>query len=156
MSSISRSTIFQRMSRVAFATTAVLALLCVHLPTASSEPSVPPHEIMLDKGWRITRDVLDLQIVGPEQVGLGLDYIFDQAELDMYLHSHPNPFPPERGYRAGTALADPGRTPVIDERLLERGYSEVDVQDILGHDNLPVTRALWRAPACGDGGIACA
>lgn len=84
------------------------------------------------------------QLVGPEHVGLGLDYVFDQAELDEYVRSRPDIFPPEKGYRTGIAMIEPERFPVIAEALLRRGYADAEVQGILGHNNLRVASLVWK------------
>lgn len=84
-------------------------------------------------------------LIGAEHVGLGLDYVFDRAELDECVRNRPDAFPPEKGYRAGIAMIEPERFPVIAEALLKRGYCEADVQGILGHNNLRVARHVWRS-----------
>jgi membrane dipeptidase len=83
-------------------------------------------------------------LIGAEHVGLGLDYVFDQAELDEYVRARPDIYPPEKGYGTGIAMIEPERFPVIAEALLKRGYSETDVQGIMGHNNLRVAKHVWR------------
>jgi len=83
-------------------------------------------------------------LIGAEHVGLGLDYVFDQVELDEYIRTRPDIYPPEKGYGAGISMIEPERFPVIAEALLKRGYSETDVQGILGHNNLRVASRVWR------------
>lgn len=85
-----------------------------------------------------------VSLVGVEHVGLGLDYVYDQAELDEFIRSRPDTFPPEKGYGSGIALVEPERFPVIAEALLRRGYRDEDVQGILGHNNLRVAERVWR------------
>jgi membrane dipeptidase len=85
-----------------------------------------------------------VQTIGAEHVGLGLDYVFDQSELDDYVRSRPDIFPPEKGYGPGIAMVEPERFPQIAEALLKRGYSEAHVQGILGHNNLRVAARVWR------------
>jgi membrane dipeptidase len=84
-----------------------------------------------------------VELIGAEHVGLGLDYVFDQAELDEYVRSRPDIYPPEKGYGAGIAMIEPERFPVIAEALLRKGYSETDVQGIIGHNNLRVAKRVW-------------
>jgi membrane dipeptidase len=84
-----------------------------------------------------------VELIGAEHVGLGLDYVFDQAELDEYVRSRPDIYPPEKGYGAGIAMIEPERFPVIAEALLRKGYSETDVQGIMGHNNLRVAKRVW-------------
>jgi membrane dipeptidase len=83
-------------------------------------------------------------LIGPEHVGLGLDYVFDAKALDEHIRSRPDVFPPHKGYSAGIAMIEPERIPFIADALLKRGYSEAHVQGILGHNNLRVARQVWR------------
>ena len=84
-------------------------------------------------------------LIGPEHVGLGLDYVFDLAELEEYLVSRSDIFPPGKGYSATDfPLVEPERIPLIAEGLIRMGYSDVDVQGILGHNNLRVSRQIWQ------------
>jgi membrane dipeptidase len=83
-------------------------------------------------------------LVGPEHVGLGLDYVFDPSELDTYIRSSPDLFPPEMGYGAGIPMVGPERFPIIAEALLKRGYSEENIRGILGHNNLRVAQNVWQ------------
>jgi membrane dipeptidase len=84
------------------------------------------------------------QLIGPEHVGLGLDYVFDDKELDEYLRTHPELWPPDKGYGSGMAMVEPERFPAIAEALLSRGYRDSEVQGILGHNNLRVARRVWK------------
>ncbi len=84
-----------------------------------------------------------VQLVGPDHVGLGLDYIFDQQELEHYLSLHPNLFPPDR-YREGIEMVQPEQIPEIAEMLLDLGYAEVDLKKILGGNHLRVAENVWK------------
>jgi membrane dipeptidase len=84
-----------------------------------------------------------VEIIGPEHVGLGLDYVFDGAEFDEYVRTRPDLFPPEKGYSTGIAMIEPERFPEIAEGLLRKGYSDSQVQGVLGHNNLRVARRVW-------------
>lgn len=86
-----------------------------------------------------------VQLIGPEHVGLGLDYVFDLSELKEYIHRHPEKFP--------AALSTPGayypqvepeRFPMIAEALLRMGYKDTDVQGILGGNNLRIAKQVWK------------
>jgi membrane dipeptidase len=85
-----------------------------------------------------------VNLIGAEHVGLGLDYVFDQAELDEYVRSRPDIFPSEKGYSGGIAMIEPERIPLIAAGLLKRGYSETQIQGIIGHNNLRVATQVWR------------
>jgi membrane dipeptidase len=85
-----------------------------------------------------------VNLIGPEHVGLGLDYVFDISELEEYVQRNPQAFPPEARAPGSYRQVEPERFPVIAEELLKRGYRETDVQGILGHNNLRVARAVWK------------
>jgi membrane dipeptidase len=85
-----------------------------------------------------------VELIGAEHVGLGLDYVFDSAELDEYMRSRTDLFPPDKGYGSRLAMIEPERFPHIVEALLKRGYSETQVQGLLGHNNLRLAARVWR------------
>lgn len=91
---------------------------------------------------RHVRYVADL--VGPQHVGLGLDYVFDQQELDDFVTGNPQIFPPELGYGAGIRMVEPDRIPAIADALLAGGWSDADLEGFLGGNNLRVARAVWK------------
>ncbi len=91
---------------------------------------------------RHVRHVADL--VGPQHVGLGLDYVFDSKELDDYVTGSPHIFPPELGYGAGIRMVEPERIPAISEALLASGWSDTALEGFLGANNLRVAKAVWK------------
>ena len=84
------------------------------------------------------------QLIGPTHVGIGLDYVFDLGELDEYVKKNGSKFPAHLAEMEAYTQVEPERFPEIAEGLLHLGYSEADVQGILGHNNLRVARAVWR------------
>lgn len=84
------------------------------------------------------------ELVGPEHVGLGLDYCFDRREMDDFLKNNPDIFPPEQGYASGIRIAAPEQIPEIAEGLLDTGYSEDEVRGMLGENHLRVARQVWK------------
>ncbi len=85
-----------------------------------------------------------VQLVGPEHVGIGLDYVFDQQELDDFLKKNPETFPPALGYRDGLAMVRPEQTPEIVESLIKLGYSNRDLRLILGENHLRIAKQVWK------------
>lgn len=83
------------------------------------------------------------QLVGVEHVALGLDYVFDQSELDEIV-KNPEIFPPELGYGAGIRMLPPEGLEGLFEQLIRLGYSEADLRLILGGNLLRVARQVWR------------
>jgi membrane dipeptidase len=88
-----------------------------------------------------------VQLIGAAHVGLGLDYVFDVTELAEYIQKHPEKFPFDVRAPENYRQVEPERFPAIAQGLLDRGYSEADVQGILGHNNLRVARQVWRPVA---------
>ncbi len=83
-------------------------------------------------------------LVGPEHVGLGLDFVFDASELDEFVENNPELFPAEKGYAKGLRMVEPERIPEIAERLLQTGWDENAVRGLLGGNNLRVAEQVWR------------
>jgi len=84
------------------------------------------------------------QLIGPQHVGLGLDYVFDLDELDEFVRSNPEKFPAALRQPGNYPQIEPERLPIIAEALLQKGYSEADVQGIIGHNNLRVAKQVWK------------
>jgi membrane dipeptidase len=85
-----------------------------------------------------------VQLIGPQHVGIGLDYVFDLSELSEYLQKCPESFPVSAGQPSSYTQVEPERFPGIAEALLQRSYKEEDVQGILGHNNLRIARQVWK------------
>ena len=83
-------------------------------------------------------------LVGPDHIGIGLDYVFDSAELDAYIMNNPDLFPADADYSGGAKMVEPERLPEIVENLLARGWSEGDLKKLLGENNLRVARQVWK------------
>ena len=83
-----------------------------------------------------------VQLIGPDHVGMGLDYVFDMQELDDYVGQHPELFPPEHGYTSGINMLPPDSIEEIVEAMLARGYADGDIKKILGGNFMRVFRAV--------------
>ena len=83
-------------------------------------------------------------LVGPQHVGLGLDFVFDPSELDALVENSPELFPPEKGYRKGLRMVEPEQIPEIADRLLHLGWDDDAVLGLLGGNNLRVAEQVWR------------
>jgi membrane dipeptidase len=86
-------------------------------------------------------------LVGPDHVGLGLDYTPPDPKdtLDADLAAHPDFWPPAE-YAAPWPMQDasPGAFAQLAALLLERGWSNGDVRKVLGENFLRVARAVWK------------
>lgn len=85
-------------------------------------------------------------VVGPEHVGLGLDYVFDLDELNTYLAENRDTFPPGSGYAESIPhrFASPTQLPAVTQALLQLGYPEDAVRAIIGGNWLRVAEQVWR------------
>ncbi len=85
-----------------------------------------------------------VQLIGPDHVGLGLDYVFDLSELEEYVKTQAATFPARHGYDREFLFIEPERTPAIAESLSALGYSESDVAAVLGGNWMRVARRVWK------------
>jgi membrane dipeptidase len=84
-----------------------------------------------------------MNLVGPEHVGIGLDYVVDKQELIEYVEGHPDVFPPDK-IKDYLAFVEPEQFPEFTELLYERGYSEQIISGILGGNFLRVAEQVWK------------
>jgi membrane dipeptidase len=87
-----------------------------------------------------------VELVGPEHVGLGLDYVFDREELVAYIAQNPGTFPEAAGYAAGEVplFVSPLELRSAAAALHRLGYPESDVGAILGGNFQRVARDVWQ------------
>ncbi|HEY1426216.1 MAG TPA: membrane dipeptidase [Caulobacteraceae bacterium] len=85
-----------------------------------------------------------VQMVGPQHVGLGLDFVFDQAQMDEALERNGHLWPANFGYEPGIRFVPPEQLPALTEGLLRRGYAEADVRAVMGGNLMRVAREVWR------------
>lgn len=85
-----------------------------------------------------------VQLVGPDHVGLGLDYVFDVQDMEDYIAARPDLYPPDRGYDEVFRFVEPERLPAIVQMMLDRGYSREAVSKIVGGNHLRVASAAWK------------
>ena len=94
-----------------------------------------------------------VQRVGPDHVGLGIDYEYRQG-LDDAPPGLDRAYwwPPAHGYGPEgprIRIAAPEQFPEITAGLLELGYPEADVRKILGANMLRIARQVWRPRSAG-------
>ena len=81
------------------------------------------------------------QMVGVDHVGLGLDYVFDQAELEDAFVQFKDTFPevPER-----LSFVGPEQIGDIKEQLDRRGYNREALTKIMGGNWLRIAESVWK------------
>jgi membrane dipeptidase len=85
-------------------------------------------------------------LVGPQHVGLSLDYVFDTRELEEYLAANRHIFPASEGYTSTISMVEPERIPAVVEELLNRGFDEDTIRGILGGNWMRIARTVWKRP----------
>lgn len=81
-------------------------------------------------------------LIGTENIGLGLDYVYDVEAEQRYMAGVKSP--PHGNYDKMTNFFQPEQLPELTEGLLAKGYSEGEVRGILGANFLRVARQVWR------------
>jgi membrane dipeptidase len=83
-------------------------------------------------------------LVGPEHVGISLDYVFDTAEMDEFIENDPNRFPSGLSTQTGIKYIGPESMEQIAEGLARDKFSNKEIRGILGENWLRVASAVWR------------
>ena len=87
-------------------------------------------------------------LVGPDHVGLGLDYVYDQDALTRAHNSRPAWNPDAAAFgntrREDVRCFPPEHLPRLTEALLARHYTEAEIRGILGENWMRVARRVWR------------
>ena len=84
-------------------------------------------------------------LVGPDHVGLGLDFVFDLKELEDYIANMKGTFGQNDGVGFTNRFAPPETFIPVTARLLRLGYPPDDVRKIVGGNWYRVARQVWKA-----------
>jgi len=84
-----------------------------------------------------------MELVGPEHVGIGLDYVIDKQELIDYITGHPDIFPADK-FDDYLAMVEPEQIPEFTELLYQKGYGEEVINGILGGNFLRIAGQVWK------------
>jgi membrane dipeptidase len=83
--------------------------------------------------------------VGPDHVGIGLDYdVEGVGGLDDVFSEHPEYWPPAQYSVQGVKFASPTQIPELIEELLRRQYASEDIEKIVGQNFLRVASQVWK------------
>lgn len=84
-------------------------------------------------------------LVGPEHVGIGLDYVADTAKLARWIAANPDAWPPANGRAYGeTTFLQPEQLVDLVTALLGHGFADQEVQGILGDNFHRVASRVWK------------
>jgi len=81
------------------------------------------------------------RLIGPEHVGLGFDFSEETAEDYVYFRYDPRVYP-QPPWKYPTDISGFHETPNITRHLIARGYSDLDILNILGGNFLRVFRRV--------------
>jgi membrane dipeptidase len=84
------------------------------------------------------------QLVGVQHVGLGLDYVYDQQELSVFLSAMNMAFPQDAGYSGEFRMMAPEGLVEVVAALQARGYGRDALEAILGGNLLRIAQAVWK------------
>jgi membrane dipeptidase len=85
-----------------------------------------------------------VDLVGVEHVGLGLDYVFDQSELNEFVTANPGLFASGLNTAEGMTCIPPEALGEIAEGLERDNFSAAQIRGILGENWLRVAARVWR------------
>jgi microsomal dipeptidase-like Zn-dependent dipeptidase len=88
-----------------------------------------------------------VQLVGPEHVGIGTDFVFDTDDLNEELTRNTQIFPEGYQHWDGYKFLPPEQLPALEAELGELGYSAGDIAAIMGGNFLRVAKAVWKTAA---------
>lgn len=83
------------------------------------------------------------QRVGVDHVGIGLDFVFDQSEMEAVMEQK-SIWPAGFGYDQKIRFLGPDQLPHVTEEMLRRGFSDDEARAVLGGNLLRVAREVWR------------
>jgi membrane dipeptidase len=101
-----------------------------------------PSARLAERLFEHLRYVIDL--IGPEHVGLSLDYVFDTSDMDELFAKHPQLIPKGMDASSAAAMVAPESVPEIAERLARTSLSDAQIRGILGGNWLRIATQVWR------------
>jgi len=86
-----------------------------------------------------------VQLVGPDHVGLGIDYAFDVEEVRTYYRANPQVLPRSAGYseEMATCMTEPERLPALVQAMIDHEYPKEAITQILGGNHCRIAKECW-------------
>jgi membrane dipeptidase len=85
-----------------------------------------------------------IDLIGAEHVGLGLDYVFDRAELDAHVRANPLLFPSGVKIDGSVGMVAPEAFLAIAEGLARANFRDEQIRGVLGENWLRIASRVWR------------
>jgi len=84
-----------------------------------------------------------IDLVGPEHVGLGLDYVFDVSEHAGLLRRRPQLIPRGMDFSSALSMMEPEALGEIAEDLAKTNLTDAQIRGILGENWIRIARQVW-------------
>jgi len=84
-----------------------------------------------------------IDLVGPDHVGIALDYVFDASELDAVIAADSATFPPQY-FQSGAHMIGHDQMKEVVQAVRARGYGTNALANIFGGNHLRIAQTLWR------------
>jgi len=88
-----------------------------------------------------------VELVGPEHVGVGTDYVFDNEDLNRELARNPQLFPESYRRWGRVDFVPPEQLVPLEAELAGRGYPADAIAGIMGGNFLRVASQVWKPPS---------
>ncbi|MEM7570776.1 MAG: membrane dipeptidase [Pseudomonadota bacterium] len=82
-------------------------------------------------------------VAGTAHVSIGLDYVFDQDDMDAQLAAARGTWPQGYGYEPGIKYLGPDIFPCVADILLSRGWADEAIKGVLGENLMHVAEVAW-------------
>jgi len=84
-----------------------------------------------------------VSVVGPDHVGLALDFVWDKSEVEAFYKARPDLFPASKGFTKASSSIEPERLPELIGAMIDRGYSAEAIRAIVGGNHMRMAQN-WR------------
>ena len=105
-------------------------------------PFLGESESLVEKLVKQISYVIDL--IGPDHVGIGLDYVFDRSELEELRRANPSLFSPRQSGSGNGDNVSPESMLEIADRLGRMNLTESQIRGILGENWMRIAKQVWK------------
>lgn len=103
---------------------------------------VGPGDSVVDRYVEQLRHVIDL--VGPDHVGISLDYVFDTSDLDSAVRANPSLYTPGTETGATRRTVAPEAISRIADAMTQFGLNDPQIRGVLGGNWMRLARQVWK------------
>lgn len=85
-----------------------------------------------------------VQLLGDDHVGIGLDYVYNQDEVEIFHKKYPDSFPLTKNQNH-YELVEPEQIKDLPELMEKAGYTTQNIQNIFGLNMLRIAQNNWKS-----------